>query len=265
MRAKTDVKDNQWIQKLHSLGLHRGSFLPSEQTERLRILYRHCSFLEEESAKMSNKMNKALRLMNLRLDNVISDITGKLCMAIITAILGGERDGKVLSLLADSRGRKSKQEMQGHWKKEYLLELQDCYDIYNLLQQKIRDIDKQFENLLSEFTQDSNFTVNTEKLTVKQRKGKNQPKFDLSYFSYLYYGVDLFAVEGISVMKDSKEINYDEFCKLLNNEEGQTKFISLIRYWTELLDEDGKVHEQKLNRLRGLMVILSLIESSELK
>ncbi len=78
------------------------------------------------------------------------------------------------------------------------MELQDCYDIYNLLQQKIRNIDKQFENLLSEFIQDSNFMVNTEKLMVKQRKGKNQPKFDLPYFSYLYYGVDLFAVEGIS-------------------------------------------------------------------
>ncbi len=111
VRAKTDVKGSQWIQKLHSLGLLRGSFLPSEQTKRLRILYRHRSSLVEEAAKMSNKMNKALRLMNLRLDNIISDITGKSGMAIITVILGGERDGKALSLLADSRVRKLKQEI----------------------------------------------------------------------------------------------------------------------------------------------------------
>ncbi len=111
MRDKADVKDSQWIQKLHSLGLLRGSFLPSERTECLRILYRHRSSLVEEATKMSNKMNKALRLMNLQLDNVISDITGKSGMAIITAILDGERDGKALSLLADSRIRKSKQEI----------------------------------------------------------------------------------------------------------------------------------------------------------
>ncbi len=202
VRAKTDVKDSQWIQKLHSLGLLRGSFLPSKETEKLRILYRHRCFLVEESAKMSNKMNKALRLMNLRLDNVISDITGKSGMAIITAILAGERSGKNLSLLADRRVRKSKKEIAdalvGHWKDEYLLELQDCYDMYIFLQQKIKNTDKNIETLLSQFTKKSEFTVNEKTLTVKQRKGKNQPKFDLPYLSYLYYGVDLFAIEGVS-------------------------------------------------------------------
>lgn len=72
LRAKTDVKDCQWIQKLHSLGLLRGCFLPDEHTSRLRILHRHRGSLVEESAKMTNKMLKALRMMNLRLDVVLS-------------------------------------------------------------------------------------------------------------------------------------------------------------------------------------------------
>ena len=124
VRAKTDVKDCQWIQKLHSLGLLRGVFLPTEETSRLRILHRHRSSLVEESSKMTNKMQKALRLMNLRLDIVISDITGKTGMAIIEAILKGERNGSNMAMLADSRVKKSREEianaLQGHWSEEYL-------------------------------------------------------------------------------------------------------------------------------------------------
>jgi len=203
VRAKTDVKDSQWIQKLHSLGLLRGSFLPSEETARIRILYRHRISLIEEAAKMSNKMQKALRLMNLRLDNVISDITGKSGMTIITAILNGERKGDALSMLADSRVKKTKKQiadaLQGDWSEEYLLELKDCYDIYFLLQEKIKNIDKNIEKLLSDFTAKSHHTIDRKKLTTKQIKGKNQPRIDLPYLSYLYYGVDLFAIEGVSV------------------------------------------------------------------
>lgn len=203
VRAKTDVKDSQWIQKLHSLGLLRGSFLPSEQTARIRILYRHRVSLIEQAAKMSNKMQKSMRLMNLRLDNVLSDITGKSGMAIITAILNGERDGYKLAMLADRRVKKSKEEiaqaLQGSWSEEYIFELKDCYDIYLMLKQKIENIDKEIEKLLIDFTKNSEHVIDRKNLIKKQKKGKNQPKIDLSYLSYMYYGVDLFAIEGVSV------------------------------------------------------------------
>jgi transposase len=203
LRAKTDVKDCQWIQKLHSLGLLRGSFLPSEQTARIRILHRHRSSLLEESSKMTNKMQKALRLMNLRLDVVISDITGKSGIAIIAAILNGERNGENLARLADPRVRKSREEisnaLQGHWSEEYLFELKDCFDIYKLLQEKIKVCDLQIEKLLLEFTKGKTSKVGTGSLTKKQLKGKNQPKIDLVKLSNLYYDVDLFAIEGVSV------------------------------------------------------------------
>lgn len=103
VRAKTDVKDCVWIQKLHSLGLLRGCFLPDKETAGLRTLQRHRSSLIEESSKMVNKIQKAMRVMNLRLDVVISDVTGKTGTSIIKAIINGERDGKVLSQLTDPR------------------------------------------------------------------------------------------------------------------------------------------------------------------
>ncbi len=202
LRAKTDVKDCIWIQKLHSLGLLRGCFLPDQDTARLRVLQRHRSSLIEESSKMVNKMQKALRMMNLRLDVVINDITGKSGMAIINAILEGEREGKALSQLTDPRIKKSRKEvadaLQGHWSEELLYELEDCYQIYSLLQYRLKACDKRLEELLNEFTKDTHFDGQQTQLTKKQTKGKNQPKFNLSELSFKFYGVDLFAIESIS-------------------------------------------------------------------
>jgi transposase len=202
VRAKTDVKDCQWIQKLHSLGLLRGCFLPSEETGRLRTLNRHRNSLIEESSKMINKMQKAMRLMNLRLDVVLSDITGKSGTKIIEAILKGERSGEVLSQLADSRVRKSKEEianaLQGNWSDELLFELSDCYDIFKMLQDKIQGCDQKALLLLNQYTKNTGTAGNEKSLVKKQLKGKNQQRFNLPQISNNFYGVDLFAIEGVS-------------------------------------------------------------------
>lgn len=201
VRAKTDVKDCVWIQKLHSLGLLRGCFLPDVHTSQMRTLHRHRHSLIEEASKMSNKMQKALRLMNLRLDIVINDITGKTGMAIIDAILKGEKDGFTLSQLADPRVKRSKEEiaeaLQGNWQEDLLYELQDCFDIYHMLQDKIQSCESKLEGLLNEFTQDV-FLDPQIKLTKKQNKGKNQIGFNLSQLSYKFYGVDLFAIDSVA-------------------------------------------------------------------
>jgi len=203
LRAKTDVKDCQWIQKLHSLGLLKGCFLPDEQTNRIRILHRHRSSLIEQSARLVNKMQKSLRMMNLRIDVVLSDITGKSGIAIIKAILKGERQGNVLAQLTDPRVKKSKQEiedaLQGHWSEEFLYELNDCFEMYEMIQAKIQACDTKIESLLIEFTIDTDHDTKELVLTKKQVKGKNQPKFDLIDLSYKQFGVDLFAIEGVSV------------------------------------------------------------------
>ncbi len=71
---KTDVKDSQWIQKLHTLGLLSSSFLPDNETEQLRTYCRHRSNLINMAASTSKKMQKYLRLLNLRLDVVVKDV-----------------------------------------------------------------------------------------------------------------------------------------------------------------------------------------------
>jgi transposase len=108
---KTDVLDCQWIQRLHSLGLLSGSFLPDDATAILRQYVRQRSHLTDQGAIYIKKMQQALRQMNIRLDVAISDITGKSGRAIVEAILAGERNPEALAALADWRVKKSKEEI----------------------------------------------------------------------------------------------------------------------------------------------------------
>lgn len=121
---KTDVIDCLWIQKLHSLGLLSGSFLLSDTMQEFRTYYYHRQHLVEQLATYTNKMQKALRLMNVRLDVAIRDITGKSGLAIMEAILAGNRDPNYLASLVDVRMKKSQEEiaqsLHGSWRQELL-------------------------------------------------------------------------------------------------------------------------------------------------
>lgn len=131
---KTDVIDAIWIQKLHSLALLSGSFLPNDITHELRTYFNHRQHLIEQIARYTLKMQKALRLMNIRLDLAIRDITGKSGMTIIEAVLEGNRDPQHLASLVDIRTKKSKEEIAkslcGTWRSELLFELKACLDLY---------------------------------------------------------------------------------------------------------------------------------------
>jgi len=214
LKAKTDVKDAQWIQKLHTLGLLKGSFLPSDMTLRIRTLHRHRQGLIESASAYTNKMQKSLRLMNFRLDVVINDIVGVSGVKIIEAILDGENCGSKLAEYADKRVKRSKVEiadaLQGETNSEYMYELRDCYELYNILQERIQNVDNEIEKILQVYTEDIH--LDDEVLIKKQLKGKNQPKMDIQRLSKKLLNVDLFAIESISsstVMSFLSEIGND--------------------------------------------------------
>ena len=106
---KTDVLDCMWIQKLHTLGLLSGSFLPDKQTELLRTLVRHRGNLIDTTSKASKRMSQNMRLMNLRLDVVVKDIVGLTGLRIINAICNGETNGQELAKLRHGNCRKSEE------------------------------------------------------------------------------------------------------------------------------------------------------------
>src|SRR5881398_3449910 len=93
---KTDVSDCQWLQYLHSVGLLRGSFRPPDEICAVRSLLRHRSMLVAQAATHVQHMQKSLIQMNLQLHHVLSDLSGQSGLAILDAMLAGERDPKRL-------------------------------------------------------------------------------------------------------------------------------------------------------------------------
>jgi transposase len=201
---KTDVIDCIWIQKLHSLGLLSGSLLLSDTFQQLRTYYYHRLHLVEQSARYSNKMQKALRLMNIRLDVVLNDITGQSGMAVIDAILSGQRETEHLISLVSVRVKKSRQEiadaLQGWWRAELLFELQASLDFYRLYEVKVKECDQVIETLLIKYAPAVEISVEETKQlkTNRKRAGKHAPGFNLSHLAYQYFRTDLFAISGIS-------------------------------------------------------------------
>jgi hypothetical protein len=69
----------------------------------VRSILRHRDTLVQMAATHVQHMQKALDQMNLQLHHVIADITGFTGLAIIEAILAGERDPHALAALRDGR------------------------------------------------------------------------------------------------------------------------------------------------------------------
>jgi len=202
---KTDIKDCQWIQKLHCLGLLSSSFLPDKQTEQLRTYCRQRALLLDSSASAAKKMQKYLRLLNLRLDVVVNDICGQTGLAIIKSICEGETDAKKLASLRHYNCRKSEQEiakaLETNGREDYLFGLRQEYDMYHMFQKKIDECDEEIKRLLDKII-DGNDDKRQHYIDPKPYKkiNKNTPsQIDLNLKSYQYFeGVDLMAIEGMS-------------------------------------------------------------------
>lgn len=257
---KTDVLDCQWIQKLHSLGLLSGSFLPDSATEQLRTYCRHRTNLLDMSASTSKKMGKYLRLMNFRLDVVVNDICGLTGLSIISLICAGEDDPQKLAALRHGNCRKSEEEiakaLQSNGRKDYLFALSQEFDIYNDLQKKIAKCDDQISQFMKQyFKQNPELKKLKTSAKIHKRVTKNTPKsFDLNQVAFQYFGgVDLMEIEGVShstVLSIMSEIGPEGFKKF----ESGKQFASWLRLAPNNKISGGKVLSNKIpkgsNRLK---------------
>ena len=202
---KSDVQDCQWIQKLHTLGLLSGSFLPDEATEQLRTYCRHRTNLVDQGADTIRKMQKYLRLLNIRLDVVVNDVTGLTGLSIIDALCKGETMPEKLASLRNGNCKKSEEEiakaLQYNGRKDFLFALRHEYQMYMTLQSRIGECDVEIEKMLNEqINGDENKKQHHIEKKVHKRINKNTPKnIDLNLLSYQYFeGTDLLAIEGLS-------------------------------------------------------------------
>ena len=202
---KTDIQDCQWIQKLHSLGLLTGSFLPDDETEQLRTYCRQRTAWLDKGGAVTQKMQKFLRLLNLRLDVAVSDITGLTGMNIINAVCNGITDPEELSKLVHGNCKKSPEEiakaLRSNNRPDLLFGLKQEYEMYLTMRKKVMECDAEIKIFI-----DQHFNKNPEKKILKttkktyKRKNKNAPKnINLNQVAYQYFnGVDLMSIEGVS-------------------------------------------------------------------
>jgi transposase len=149
---KTDVQDCQWIQQLHSYGLLRGSFRPSNDIVGLRSYVRQRSRLFESAGTQVQLMHKALIQMNIQLNHVISDITGVTGLNIVRSILQGERDPNALADLSVSGCRKNKdviaKALEGNYRAEHVFALERSYEAYEFFHTQIHKCEKAIQQTL---------------------------------------------------------------------------------------------------------------------
>lgn len=195
---KSDVLDCQWLRRLHTHGLLRRSFRPSAEVVEFRQYLRLRQTHVEDAANCTRRIHKTLTLMNLQLHNVISDVTGMTGLAILRAIVAGERDPKVLAEHRDPRCRASAETIEasltGNYQPEHLLALDHALHLYDLHQQLIAECDRAAQKCL--------LTLVPQPALIPQPKArKRRPKeATVDYASPLgaALGVDLTTVPGFS-------------------------------------------------------------------
>ena len=156
---KTDMKDCQWQATLHAHGLLRGGFVPQEHIRRLQDYQRLRADHIAEAASCEQHMQKALERMNIKLHDVISDLTGVSGLKVIRAILQGERNPVALLALCDCQIQKKKAErvcesLVGTWKEEHLFGLRQAVAAWEFYRGQIAECDQALEKVLKEVTED---------------------------------------------------------------------------------------------------------------
>ncbi len=196
---KTDVADCQWLQYLHSVGLLHASFRPSDQVCVLRSYLRHRDMLVRTASRHIQHMQKALNQMNLHIHHVIGDLTGVTGLAIIDAVLAGERDPHKLAALRDRRIKSSAatiaKALVGDWRKEHLFALRQARELYQAYQNQIQACDKEIEAHLSGIESRTELPPPG---PAARKPERNQPRFDVRGHLHRILGVDLTALPGMS-------------------------------------------------------------------
>jgi transposase len=241
---KTDMIDCQWIQLLHACGLLRGSFRPSDDICRLRALIRERNTMVAQRADWLRRMQKYLDQMNVCVHQAVSDIAGVTGMAIIRAIVDGERNPRVLARLRDPRCRKSEaqiaEHLTGNWRPEHLFNLRQAMKMYDQLCAVIQDYDSEIltyiKTLQPEDADDTSAPPPASKSKAKNLIKRGQEPMRQAL--YAFCGVDATTIDGIgvdtaTVLVSELGVDYTAFAN-------EDHFVSYLRLAPNLSISAGK-------------------------
>lgn len=246
---KTDILDCQWLQMLHRCGLLRGSFRPADSICSLRAVVRERNGLVSERSDWVRRIQKCLDQMNVCVHHAVSDITGVTGMAIIRAIVDGERDPATLAKLRDRRCRKSEQqiteELTGNWRDEHLFNLTQALRMYDHICSIIGDYDARILSVVQSLQPAENRDLPVPEHR-SQRKAKNTRKRGgepLRDALYRINGVDLTSIDGISV--ETSIVVLSEIGLDLTSFPTEHHFVSYLRLAPNLAISAGKKVKRK--------------------
>jgi len=178
----------------------------------LRSYLRQRSMLVAMASRAVQHMQKALEQMNLKLTEVVSDITGKTGMTIIRAILTGERDPQLLATYRDKRCKHDQgtiaKALTGHWRAEHLFALPQAVDQHDFIAQQLRACDGQIEGCLQAFVPDVEAASPQSTPGHLWRSSRSNPlSFDVQTYLNTMTGVDLTQIDGIDSLTALKVIS----------------------------------------------------------
>ena len=193
------------VTELHYVGLLRGSFRPDDEICALRSLWRHRENLIQLATVHLQHMQKALDQMNLQIHHVISDLAGTTGLAIVDAILAGERDPHELGKLRDWRVKASEEtiakSLVGDYREEHLYVLRQSLECYRIYQKMIQDLDVKVKHRMGRLPPLVDPAV---KPLARERNPRKTPRrtepLDLRLELYRAFGVDLTQVPGINAL-----------------------------------------------------------------
>ena len=190
----------------------------------LRAILRHRGELVQMAGKHVQHMQKALVQMNLQIQHVISDMTGVTGLAIIDAIVGGQRDAAGLAKLRDPRIKAAPEVVEaslvGNWRPEHLFTLKQSRRLYAEYQQQLTDCDVEIERLVQAFEPRVDPEVKPlppdrkkgrswqKKRATRARRNLKEPEtkepetevFDLRTEVYQLFGVDVTQIPGLEFL-----------------------------------------------------------------
>jgi transposase len=198
---KTDISDAQWLQRLHEYGLLRASFRLKGEVATMRAYLRQRERLLDYAASHIQHMQKALTQMNLQLHHVVTDITGATGMAIIRAIVAGERDPAVLAAHRDPRCHASaetiSQALVGNDREEHIFALTQALELYDVYQAKVALCDVRIEAVLKRLRKASSVPVGKPPPVRTIKKQANDPAFDVRTALHGLLGCDVTQIHGL--------------------------------------------------------------------
>src|SRR5947208_7029848 len=259
---KTDPSDCEWIQRLHSCGLLRGSFRPAEEVCMLRTLVRDKANLVAERGDWVRRMQKSLDQMNVRVHRAVSDIDGVTGMAILRAIVNGERDAQKLAKLRDPRCSKTEQEiaeqLSGHWREDHLFSLQQALKMYEAVEERIAAYEQEIVRKLGEMEQEQKRgqtppplnNANKAKM-IKQRgqEAKREALFRMS-------GVDITQIDALGV--ETVEVVLSEYGADLSRFPTEKQFVSHVTLAPRVAKSGGKPLPKKKRNSASTRVATAL-------